>query len=50
MEEANRLLGAGKKFLVTGKVVEAEKSLQKACSMLWVSPVKPPNTCIVCYF
>ena len=34
MEEANKLIGAGKKHLVMGKVVEAVNSLQEACGML----------------
>lgn len=39
MEEANKLIGAGKKHLVMGKVVEAVNSLQEACGMLWVNPL-----------
>jgi len=34
MEEANKLIGAGKKHLVMGKVVEAVSALQEACGML----------------
>ncbi|XP_024129280.1 histone-binding protein N1/N2 isoform X1 [Oryzias melastigma] len=34
MEEANKLIGAGKKFLVMGKAVEAVSALQEACGML----------------
>lgn len=34
MEEANKLIGEGKKHLVMGKVVEAVNSLQEACGML----------------
>ncbi|CAF96351.1 unnamed protein product [Tetraodon nigroviridis] len=34
MEEANKLVGAGKKHLVMGKVVEAVNSLQEACGIL----------------
>lgn len=34
MEEANKLIGAGKKNLVMGKVVEAVSALQEACGML----------------
>lgn len=34
MEEANKLIGEGKKHLVMGKVVEAVGSLQEACGML----------------
>uniref|UniRef100_A0A3Q2QQD1 Nuclear autoantigenic sperm protein n=1 Tax=Fundulus heteroclitus TaxID=8078 RepID=A0A3Q2QQD1_FUNHE len=34
MEEANKLVGSGKKYLVMGKVVEAVSSLQEACGML----------------
>ncbi|PWA17558.1 hypothetical protein CCH79_00011313 [Gambusia affinis] len=34
MEEANKLVGTGKKYLVTGKVVEAVSALQEACGML----------------
>uniref|UniRef100_A0A3B4U0G3 Nuclear autoantigenic sperm protein n=1 Tax=Seriola dumerili TaxID=41447 RepID=A0A3B4U0G3_SERDU len=34
MEEANKLIGEGKKHLVMGKVVEAVSALQEACSML----------------
>lgn len=34
MEEANKLIGTGKKHLVMGKVVEAVSSLQEACGML----------------
>lgn len=34
MEEANKLVGAGKKFLVMGKVVEAVSALQEACDLL----------------
>lgn len=34
MEEANKLIGAGKKHLVMGKVVEAVGALQEACGML----------------
>uniref|UniRef100_A0A3Q2FV68 Nuclear autoantigenic sperm protein n=1 Tax=Cyprinodon variegatus TaxID=28743 RepID=A0A3Q2FV68_CYPVA len=34
MEEANKLVGTGKKYLVMGKVVEAVSSLQEACGML----------------
>uniref|UniRef100_A0A3Q3A8F2 Nuclear autoantigenic sperm protein n=1 Tax=Kryptolebias marmoratus TaxID=37003 RepID=A0A3Q3A8F2_KRYMA len=34
MEEANKLVGAGKKYLVTGKVVEAVSALQEACDLL----------------
>ncbi|KAJ0011793.1 hypothetical protein NQD34_012768 [Periophthalmus magnuspinnatus] len=34
MEEANKLIGLGKKHLVMGKVVEAVNTLQEACSML----------------
>lgn len=34
MEEANKLIGAGKKHLVMGKVVEAVASLQEASGML----------------
>ncbi|XP_034411185.1 histone-binding protein N1/N2-like [Cyclopterus lumpus] len=34
MEEANKLIGTGKKHLVMGKVVEAVGSLQEACGML----------------
>jgi len=36
MEEANKLIGTGKKHLVMGKVVEAVGALQEACGMLWV--------------
>ena len=36
MEEANKLIGSGKKHLVMGKVVEAVSALQEACGMLWV--------------
>lgn len=34
MEEANKLIGTGKKHLVMGKVVEAVSALQEACSLL----------------
>lgn len=34
MEEANKLIGTGKKHLVMGKVVEAVSTLQEACGML----------------
>ncbi|XP_029929753.1 histone-binding protein N1/N2-like isoform X2 [Myripristis murdjan] len=34
MEEANKLIGTGKKHLVMGKVVEAVGVLQEACGML----------------
>ncbi|XP_034743335.1 histone-binding protein N1/N2-like isoform X2 [Etheostoma cragini] len=34
MEEANKLIGTGKKHLVMGKVVEAVNALQEACGML----------------
>uniref|UniRef100_A0A671UQ78 Nuclear autoantigenic sperm protein n=1 Tax=Sparus aurata TaxID=8175 RepID=A0A671UQ78_SPAAU len=34
MEEANKLIGTGKKHLVMGKVVEAVNVLQEACGML----------------
>ncbi|XP_032388396.1 histone-binding protein N1/N2 isoform X2 [Etheostoma spectabile] len=34
MEEANKLIGTGKKYLVMGKVVEAVNALQEACGML----------------
>lgn len=34
MEEANKLVGAGKKYLVMGKVVEAVSALQEACDLL----------------
>ncbi|CAL9688959.1 unnamed protein product [Knipowitschia caucasica] len=34
MEEANKLIGLGKKHLVMGQVVEAVNSLQEACGML----------------
>uniref|UniRef100_G3PUQ0 Nuclear autoantigenic sperm protein n=1 Tax=Gasterosteus aculeatus aculeatus TaxID=481459 RepID=G3PUQ0_GASAC len=34
MEEANKLIGSGKKHLVMGKVVEAVSALQEACGML----------------
>lgn len=34
MEEANKLIGAGKKHLVMGKAVEAVNSLQEACEVL----------------
>nr|XP_046263526.1 histone-binding protein N1/N2-like [Scatophagus argus]XP_046263527.1 histone-binding protein N1/N2-like [Scatophagus argus] len=34
MEDANKLIGAGKKHLVMGKVVEAVSALQEACGML----------------
>ncbi|XP_054889276.1 nuclear autoantigenic sperm protein-like [Poeciliopsis prolifica] len=34
MEEANKLVGTGKKHLVTGKVVEAVGALQEACRIL----------------
>ncbi|XP_075340382.1 histone-binding protein N1/N2-like [Odontesthes bonariensis] len=34
MEEANKLVGTGKKYLVVGKVVEAVSALQEACGML----------------
>ncbi|XP_039670498.1 histone-binding protein N1/N2-like isoform X1 [Perca fluviatilis] len=34
MEEANKLIGTGKKHLVMGKVVEAVSALQEACGML----------------
>ncbi|XP_034039712.1 histone-binding protein N1/N2-like isoform X2 [Thalassophryne amazonica] len=34
MEEANKLLGSGKKHLVMGEVVEAVRLLQEACSIL----------------
>ncbi|XP_026169378.1 histone-binding protein N1/N2-like isoform X2 [Mastacembelus armatus] len=34
MEEANKLIGTGKKHLVMGKVVEAVGALQEACGML----------------
>ncbi|XP_060940950.1 histone-binding protein N1/N2-like [Limanda limanda] len=34
MEEANKLVGTGKKHLVMGKVVEAVSALQEACGML----------------
>ncbi|XP_054623317.1 histone-binding protein N1/N2-like isoform X2 [Dunckerocampus dactyliophorus] len=34
MEDANKLIGAGKKHLVMGKVVEAVSTLQEACGML----------------
>ncbi|XP_053185979.1 nuclear autoantigenic sperm protein-like [Scomber japonicus] len=34
MEEANKLIGAGKKHLVMGKAVEAVSALQEACGML----------------
>ncbi|XP_058493071.1 nuclear autoantigenic sperm protein-like [Solea solea] len=34
MEEANKLIGTGKKHLVMGKVVEAVSVLQEACGML----------------
>lgn len=34
MEEANKLIGTGKKHLVTGKVVEAVSALQEACGVL----------------
>lgn len=34
MEEANKLIGAGKKHLVMGKVPEAVNVLQEACSLL----------------
>uniref|UniRef100_A0A3Q3VKG5 Tetratricopeptide SHNi-TPR domain-containing protein n=1 Tax=Mola mola TaxID=94237 RepID=A0A3Q3VKG5_MOLML len=34
MEEANKLIGAGKKHLVMGKVVDAVSALQEACGML----------------
>ncbi|XP_039998723.1 histone-binding protein N1/N2-like [Xiphias gladius] len=34
MEEANKLIGTGKKHLVMGKAVEAVSALQEACGML----------------
>jgi hypothetical protein len=34
MEEANKLIGAGKKHLVMGNAVEAASVLQEACGML----------------
>nr|XP_020474030.1 nuclear autoantigenic sperm protein-like [Monopterus albus] len=34
MEEANKLIGEGKKHLVLGKAVEAVSALQEACGML----------------
>ncbi|AWP04434.1 putative histone-binding protein N1/N2-like [Scophthalmus maximus] len=34
MEEANKLIGTGKKHLVLGKVVEAVSALQEACGLL----------------
>lgn len=34
MEQAKKLIGAGKKLLVMGNVVEAVNSLQQACRML----------------
>ncbi|XP_076001010.1 histone-binding protein N1/N2-like [Genypterus blacodes] len=34
MEEANKLIGAGKKYLVLGKAVEAVDVLQDACGLL----------------
>ncbi|XP_028283496.1 histone-binding protein N1/N2-like isoform X2 [Parambassis ranga] len=34
MEEANKLIGTGKKHLVMGKVVDAVSALQEACGML----------------
>ncbi|KAM7378981.1 hypothetical protein PAMP_004564 [Pampus punctatissimus] len=34
MEEANKLIGAGKKHLVMGKAVEAVSALQEACGLL----------------
>ncbi|KAM6918267.1 histone-binding protein N1/N2-like [Xenentodon cancila] len=34
MEEASKLVGAGKKFVVTGRPVEAVNVLQEACAML----------------
>lgn len=37
MEEANKLIGTGKKHLVMGKAVEAVSALQEACGMLWVN-------------
>lgn len=37
MEEANKLIGTGKKHLVMGKVVEAVSTLQEASGMLWVT-------------
>uniref|UniRef100_A0A3B3WKC9 Tetratricopeptide SHNi-TPR domain-containing protein n=1 Tax=Poecilia mexicana TaxID=48701 RepID=A0A3B3WKC9_9TELE len=39
MEEANKLVGTGKKYLVTGKVVEAVSALQEACGMLMENSV-----------
>ncbi|XP_068196179.1 histone-binding protein N1/N2-like [Antennarius striatus] len=34
MEEANKLIGAGRKHLVMGRVVEAVSALQEACGLL----------------
>lgn len=34
MDEANKLIGTGKKHLVMGKAVEAVSVLQQACGML----------------
>jgi len=34
MEEADRLIGAGKKHLVMGNAVAAAGALQEACGML----------------
>lgn len=45
MEEANKLIGAGKKFLVMGKAVEAVSALQEACGMLWVQLVWTEYKC-----
>ncbi|XP_077377443.1 histone-binding protein N1/N2-like isoform X2 [Festucalex cinctus] len=50
MEEANKLIGAGKKHLVMGKVVEAVKTLQEACGILAKTYGDTADECAEAFF
>lgn len=50
MEEADKLIGTGKRHLVMGKAVEAVNVLQEACGMLWVANVWLKENKIRTYF
>ncbi|XP_061550137.1 histone-binding protein N1/N2-like isoform X3 [Phycodurus eques] len=50
MEEANQLIGAGKKHLVTGKVVEAVTALQEACGILAKAYGDTADECAEAFF
>ncbi|XP_061652222.1 LOW QUALITY PROTEIN: histone-binding protein N1/N2-like [Phyllopteryx taeniolatus] len=50
MEEANKLIGAGKKHLVTGKVVEAVTALQEACGILAKAYGDTADECAEAFF